>query len=151
MWQTKNFIMIARRSCSIGHRCCSSWQFGRWFALALLLIFRFHWRDSVGASRSPPEANPRHQSLRDTGHSLLYALVILLGIVNAILRADSIFGLVSLPAAARGSAQVRAISENTHLIAAHVVVAVSGLHDLVALARHCLGGGGITRMLAARE
>jgi cytochrome b561 len=103
--------------------------------LALIIIARLSWRWSGG--RQLPRADTGFLRVAATVvHGALYALVIAtltLGVLNAWLRGDNIFGLFSLPQPAFTTKALREQIETLHPLAANAILAVAALHACAAL------------------
>lgn len=122
--------------------------------LAVVLIVRVSWRLS-GGRRLPPVAAGVAGAVQTYAHWLLYGLLIatvLLGISNAWIRGDSIFGLFRIPSLAPGDKQLREQFEDWHAYMAFTLLAVAGLHALAGLAHHyALHDNVLRRMMPRRD
>jgi len=114
--------------------------------LAGVMILRIVWR--AGAGRAlPPASDGVMQTIANAVHYALYALVsgeVLLGMANAWVRGDSIFGLFSLP----GFAPLGEIVGDLHAIGANLILLAAGAHAAAALLHHfILRDGVLLRMV----
>jgi cytochrome b561 len=121
--------------------------------LAATLVWRIVWR-STGGSRLPPV--PPLAGAGRAVHLLLYALLVgtvLLGLCNAWVRGDSVFGLFRVPAFGGGTDKgLRESVGDLHEWSANLLLIVAGAHALAALAhRYLLHDGVLARMLPARK
>ncbi len=121
--------------------------------LAVLLIARLAWRGRWGRRLPPANAGLAGQAAR-AGHVTLYLLLaatVALGIANAWIRGDNLFGLVTITSLAPGDKALRKLVENLHATFANVILIVAGLHALMALIHHyVLKDGVLRRMLPPR-
>ena len=103
--------------------------------LALVIVARRGWRASGG--RQLPHADAGLLQVAATlVHCLLYVLVVttvILGLLNAWFRGDSLFGLFNLPEPGFVTKDLRERIENLHPLAANAILAVAGLHACAAL------------------
>ena len=103
--------------------------------LTALIVARLAWRATAGRRLPYADTGPL-KALASIVHTLLYILLastVLLGISNALLRGDSIFGLFSLPKPAWGSAGLKSTVETLHALSANSILWVAGLHAAAAL------------------
>lgn len=119
-------------------------------ALAVILACRLRWRRIARAGRAagpPPVSSP----LASLGHGLMYvALVvaIVLGFANAWVRGEHVFNFFQIPAFDPGNKPLRAAAGQVHLIAAYVILALAGVHALIAFFhQYALGDRLMERML----
>ena len=122
-------------------------------ALAGLLAYRVYWRAARGVRTGQPSvtAGIVHAAL----YGLLFA-VLALGIANAWLRGDSLFGLIRIPAfGAYAPAARHALSEQVvgwHALAANAILVLAACHGAAALYHHfVLHDGVLARMLPRRS
>ena len=120
------------------------------FGLVVLVAWRVVWRSSLGAELPPADTGLLNILAKAT-HYLLYALlavVLVLGVVNALVRGYNLFGLFSLPQI--GDRAWRRPLTEWHGLAANALLALSLLHAAAALAHHyVLRDGVLQRMLPA--
>jgi cytochrome b561 len=87
-------------------------------------------------------------------HFALYVLLattVILGVANAWVRGNNIFGLFSLPSFAPGDKALRGQIEDLHSWSANTLVILAGIHALAGLWHHyILKDGVLRRMLPAR-
>jgi cytochrome b561 len=106
--------------------------------LVLVVARRIGWRALHGRRLEVP--GPRWLgAAAGAVHLLLYAglvAVLLLGITNAWVRGDNLFGLVAIPKLLPGHAQLRPAIESLHKILANALVILAVLHALAALFHH---------------
>jgi cytochrome b561 len=118
-------------------------------ALVPLALFRLWWRLS-GGRRLPATA----QSAAAAGHVLLYVLLlaaIVLGLVNAWVRGDSIFQLFVIPKFDPGNKPLQERCENLHALAVNTLIGVAAVHAALALIHHrVLHDDVLNRMRRAR-
>lgn len=130
-WFPKDFPRIAARSTHI--------VLGA--ALGLVLCYRVWWRLAGGVRLPAPGGRGWLATLRDVSHAGLYVLlatVVALGVCNAWIRGDNIFDLFRLPSFDPGNKPLRNRIEDLHALAANVLLAVAGLHAVVALVHQFL-------------
>lgn len=122
--------------------------------LALILAWRIWWRLARGRRLPAAELGPLG-ALSSAMHFALYAIVVLtvtLGIANAWVRGDSIFGWFSLPSFAPGNRELRGQIEELHSLGANVLLILAGAHALAGLWHHYVRKDGVLRrMLPARH
>ena len=103
--------------------------------LAVLIVARLAWRWTRGRALLSPD----HGALKLAAaivHALLYLLVVAtvgLGLLNAWVRGDSLFGLVNLPKLAMGGKALNDQVEHLHALAANAILVVAALHATAAL------------------
>lgn len=103
--------------------------------LALLVLVRLTWRFS-GGRRLPPADKGALRRLASFVHGLLYVLVIAtvtLGLFNAWVRRDSLFGLLSLPKFPSSGSVLRERVQHLHSLAANLILVVAAFHATAAL------------------
>ncbi len=114
--------------------------------LAVVLALRVVWRGTGGRALPAADSGLLHMLARAM-HYLLYLLAIgavALGVCNAWVRGDTLFGLFSLP----GYAPLRRTVGGLHAEAANILLILAGLHALAALFHHFfLRDGTLRRML----
>lgn len=118
--------------------------------LALVLIARLAWRAGGRAARLPPAGAGRLDALASLTHKALYGLVIMavvLGIANAWVRGDTVFGLFRIPAFDPGNKDLRESVEDWHGLAANVLLFAALLHAAAALAHHFVRRDGVLRRM----
>lgn len=121
--------------------------------LAAVLLARVQWR-LTGGLRLPPASHGLPQRLASAVHVLLYVLlaaVVLLGLANAWVRGDTLFGWFTIPAFDPGNKPLRETVEELHGLAANTLLVVAGGHALAALVHHVgLKDGVLARMRWSR-
>lgn len=104
-------------------------------ALAIVVALRLRWLSQP--RRFAPPAVPGLLGLVATWtHRALYVLVglvVLLGMLNAWERGDSIFDLFRIHAMIPGNKPLRALLENLHAWAANLLIGVAALHAAAGL------------------
>jgi cytochrome b561 len=103
--------------------------------LAIVILWRLVWR-RAGGRRLPPSDQGLLRWLALLVHVGLYALVIAtvgLGVINAWVRGDSLFGLFSIPQLAGVSKDQRGQIEDVHGLCANAILVLAGLHASAAL------------------
>ncbi|CAN5130924.1 cytochrome b [soil metagenome] len=103
--------------------------------LAAVIVARLAWRMS-GGRRLPSADTGVMKVLSSSVHKLLYALVIatvLLGIFNAWLRGDNLFGLFAIPKFPTTDVNLRESVGELHGLAANGILIVAALHTAAAL------------------
>jgi cytochrome b561 len=115
-------------------------------ALLAILAIRLTWRLS-GAQRPRPPPGPKIVSgLATSVHWTLYALVIAVlfaGVVNTVVRGDSVFGLFKIPAFHPQDPLLRGQVESLHETLANLLLIVAGAHAVAALAHQWLWRDGV--------
>lgn len=108
--------------------------------LALVLLVRILWR--VTAGRRLPLANAGWlggtAKAVHYGLYLLVAATVVLGILNAWQRGDTLFNFYTIPKLVPGDVALRRTLQGLHGDFADVVLIVAGLHAAAALAHHFL-------------
>jgi cytochrome b561 len=106
--------------------------------LAIILAIRIWWRFGGGV-RLPPAGSGRVlDGLAALTHAALYLLligVVLLGISNAWIRGDSIFGLFAIPSLSPNK-ELRETIEDYHGLAANLLLGLALLHACAGLLHH---------------
>jgi cytochrome b561 len=120
--------------------------------LGVVLVIRIVWRSRSG--RRLPSANRGVSGyIARTVHVALYAglaAVIVLGILNAWARGDSLFGLFHIPKLLPADPQLKPTVEYLHKTFANALVILAAAHALVAVIHHfILRDGVMRRMLPA--
>lgn len=114
--------------------------------LAGVMVTRIVWRAGKGRALPPASTGPM-QTVARAVHFVLYGVVsaaVLLGMANAWVRGDSIFGLFSLP----GYPPLREIVGDLHEIGANLILLAAGGHATAALFHHfILRDGVLLRMV----
>ena len=120
--------------------------------LLIVVIRRIWWRTSHGRHLAAP--GPRWMAVAATAaHHLLYfglVAVLLLGITNAWVRGDNVFGLFSIPKLMPGHTHLRPIVESLHEFAADGLLVLAALHALAALWHHYIVKDGVLRRMLGR-
>ncbi|MGA0603136.1 cytochrome b [Caulobacter sp. KR2-114] len=101
--------------------------------LAIVIAVRLVWRRS-GGQRLPPADGGALQVVANLVHIALYLLVLAtvgLGLANAWVRGDSLFGVFSLPGG--GDKALRERIGDLHELSANLILLVAGLHSVAAL------------------
>jgi cytochrome b561 len=123
--------------------------------LGILLVMRIAWRSRSG--RKLPPASPGVPGyIARIVHLTLYAglaAVIVLGVVNAWARGDSIFSLFHIPKLLPANTQLKPTVEYLHKTFANALMILATAHALAAVVHHfILRDGVLRRMLpGARE
>jgi cytochrome b561 len=121
--------------------------------LGVVLCARIGWRARRG-SRLLATGNALMRRISGTTHFALYALLIatiVLGVANASIRGDTIFGMFSVPSFAPDNRDLRRQIEDLHSLAANTLVILAGIHALAGLWHHyVLKDGVLRRMFPAR-
>jgi cytochrome b561 len=106
--------------------------------LAVVVVYRIWWRSTAGR-RLPPADEGFLRLLSIAAHRALYVLLcvtVALGIANAWVRGDAVFGLFRIPSFAPGDKALRGTIENLHQLSANVLLGLAGLHALAGLAHY---------------
>ena len=116
------------------------------------MVYRAGWRATGGTKIEQP-ASLAYTAARGM-HLALYALVfatLALGVTNAWVRGDSLFGLFRIPAFGAYAPPARhALSEQLvgwHALGANLVLALAGLHAATALYHHFVLKDGVLRRM----
>ena len=107
-------------------------------ATACVLLTRVAWRASFGLVAPPADQGVLYV-LAKTTHYALYALlavVVALGIGDALYRHFNLFGIWQLPQIGAGDAATRHSINEWHGLAANLLIIVAGFHALAALTHH---------------
>lgn len=108
------------------------------FGLAALFVLRLTWRFDSKRQGPPPEPGLLHR-LAGIVHAGLYGLlaaVVILGLINAFVRAFPLFNLIKLPDFGLGA--FKHDVNSWHDLAANILAALVGLHVAAALYHHLL-------------
>jgi cytochrome b561 len=120
--------------------------------LGVVLVIRIVWRSRSGR-RLPPANRGVSGYIARTVHVALYAglaAVIVLGMLNAWARGDSLFGLFHIPKLLPADPQLKPTVEYLHKTFANALVILAAAHALVAAIHHfILRDGVLRRMLSA--
>jgi len=106
--------------------------------LGSVLIVRLAWRAAKGGMRPPLDQGVLLVMAR-AAHILLYGLLVTtvgLGVCNAWVRGDSVFGLFSIPGFAPGDKALRDAVGGWHALAANSLLVLAGFHAAAALFHH---------------
>lgn len=106
--------------------------------LLCVIVARIGWRSTAGRRLPPADRGWLDVVSRGT-HLALYALLIstvALGVTNALVRGDNIFGLFTIPSIAPGDKALRESIEDWHGLSANVLVAVAAFHAAAGLFHH---------------
>ena len=120
--------------------------------LLALVIARLVWR--VTRAERPVPAGPKAVSfLALIVHWALYGLVaavLVAGVVNAVVRGDSFFGVFSIPAYHPADKALRAQVGSIHELLANSLLVLAGLHAVAAVIHDRLSRNGVLgRMIPA--
>jgi len=121
--------------------------------LGLVLAYRIWWRASAGL-HLPPAGAGWLDKFASLVHKLLYLLLIatvLLGLTNAWVRGDTLFGLLKIPAFDPGNDELRETIEDWHGLSANILLGVAGLHAAAALVHHFLFKDNVLRRMLPRR
>jgi cytochrome b561 len=142
-WFPKGDLQIAARSLHI--------VLG--VALALVLVCRLLWRLGDG-TQLPPAGAGWLDKVAALTHKLLYVLLVAtvtLGLANAWVRGDTLFGLLTIPAFDPGNKGLRTTIQDWHGLAANVLLFVALGHAAAGLLHHfVLKDDVLRRMLPLR-
>jgi cytochrome b561 len=121
--------------------------------LGMILCWRIWWRASRG-SRFPAAGNELMLRISGAVHVALYFLLIatvILGVANASVRSDTIFGWFAVPSFAPDNRDLRRQIEDLHSLSANTLVIVAAIHALAGMWHHyVMKDGVLRRMLSAR-
>lgn len=122
--------------------------------MGVVLLARVAWRSRSG--RRLPRATPGWPGIAATVvHYALYVLVgatVALGLFNAWVRGDHVFGLFTLPKFAPEHPGLKPIIEYLHGTLANTLLIVAGAHAMAALIHHfVLRDGVLRRMLPEKR
>lgn len=118
--------------------------------LSLVLVYRIWWR-STGGRRLPKADRGALGVLATATHGALYVLLVstvLLGMTNAWVRGDSIFGLWTIPAFDPSNRGLRETVEEFHGLSANVLLGVAAFHASAALVHHYVWKDGLVRRMS---
>ncbi|CAN5879672.1 cytochrome b [soil metagenome] len=117
--------------------------------LAFVLATRLVWRLS-GGKRLPAAGAGWLDKVASLTHVLLYLLLITtvaLGLANAWIRGDNLFGLLQIPAFDPGNKELRETVEDWHGLAANTLLAVAFFHACAGLFHHLVLKDGVLRRM----
>jgi len=117
------------------------------FVLVIVLLYRVGWRATAGR-RLPGVAAVPLRILAKANHYALYlvlAIVLVLGVANALVRGYHIYDLFHLPQL--GDRDLRRPITLWHGRAADLVLILAGLHALAALGHHYVLRDGVLRRM----
>lgn len=120
--------------------------------LGVVLVMRIAWRSRSG-TRLPPANQGVWGHVARTVHVVLYAglaSVVVLGMLNAWARGDSLFGLFRIPKLLPAATQLKPTVENLHETFANALVILAAAHALAALAHHFILRDGVLRRMLPR-
>jgi cytochrome b561 len=103
--------------------------------LLVIIVFRIVWR-LTHAQRPAPVGPKAIRTVAPAVHWALYGVVIAVlaaGVVNVLVRGDSIFGLFKVPAFHPGDKVLRDQVGSIHEVLANILLVVAGLHAVSAL------------------
>lgn len=105
------------------------------FATGFVLVTRVAWRAHFGRVLPPADTGALYAIARATHYTLyvLLAVVVVLGITDALYRGFNLFGAWSLPQVGTGDTATRHTIDDWHEIAANLTVLVALLHAAAAL------------------
>ncbi|MBS0449313.1 MAG: cytochrome b [Proteobacteria bacterium] len=121
--------------------------------LGLVLLWRAWWRRSGGVHLQPADAGWMGAAATLT-HRLLYVLLfatVLLGLTNAWVRGDQLFGLYKIPSFAPDDRGLRESIEDFHGFAANTLLIVAGLHAAAGLFHHLVLKDAVLRRMLPRR
>lgn len=122
-------------------------------ALAVVLLARIAWRSGSG-TRLPAAGSGWLGRLATAMHHGLYALLVatvVLGVINAWVHGNTVFGLFTFPKPVPGDAGLRHTIFEIHADLADITVIVAGLHAAAALAHHYLLRDSVLRRMLPGE
>ena len=117
--------------------------------LAVVLVMRIVWRVRSGR-RLPLARQGVWGQVARTVHWVLYAglaAVVVLGMLNAWARGDSIFNLFHIPKLLPTALQLKPTVEYLHKTVANALVILAGAHALAAVAHHFILRDGVLRRM----
>lgn len=102
---------------------------------AFVLVTRVAWRAEFGRVLPPADTGILHALAKITHYALylLLAIVVVLGMIDALYRSFNLFGLWPLPQIGTGDAAMRHSINEWHELAANLLVLVAALHGVAAL------------------
>lgn len=106
--------------------------------LAAVIVSRIWWRATGGMHLRAADAGALRvlSTLVHRGLYLMVCITVTLGIANAWIRGDSIFGWFRIPSFAPADKALRESIENFHGLSANVLLCLAGLHATAALIHH---------------
>ena len=124
--------------------------------MVMALLYRIYWRSTRGVRfPKPPGLNP--DTLAKLVHYALYALmavVLGLGVFNAWLRGDDIFGLFHIPKFGSYEKEVRHLFVNLivdwHRLASNILLLLAAGHALVALVHNYILKDDVLKRMALK-
>ena len=122
------------------------------FALAAVMVWRIVWRFGGGRGLPAADRGSLHILAKATHYGLYLLLVaaVTLGIVNALVRGYSIYGLFHLPQF--GDRAWRRPITDWHGLAANILLGLAGFHAAAALVhQYAWRDGLLGRMVAAAD
>ena len=117
--------------------------------LAAIVAWRIGWR-ATRASKPPTAELGRLTMLSALVHYALYAILaatLALGIANAWVRGDSIFGLFAIPSLAPGNRALRGLIEDLHSWSANTLLILAAVHACAALWHHYVRRDNVLRRM----
>ncbi|MEO7055255.1 MAG: cytochrome b [Caldimonas sp.] len=121
--------------------------------LAGVLTVRIWWRSGNASVHLDPASAAWLDRLASWAHKLLYLLLVAtvsLGVANAWIRGDDIFGLFRIPAFDPGNKALRETVEEWHGLAANTLLIVAMLHATAALVHHFILKDEVLRRMLPR-
>jgi cytochrome b561 len=118
-------------------------------ALAVVMIVRLRWRNDP-LRVAPPAPVDRLGVIGAITHRVLYllvAVVLVIGVLNAWERGDSLFGLVRFPSPAPDNRELREFIEELHEWASNTLLVVALLHAAAALFHHIVRRDDVLRRM----
>lgn len=123
-------------------------------SLAVVLTMRIGWRlGSASVHLNPPGAGWLDK-VGSFVHMLLYVLLVgtvVLGIANAWVRGDTVFGLFTIPKFDPNNKGLRKTVEGWHELAANALLIVAMLHACAALLHHFILKDDVLRRMLPRD
>jgi cytochrome b561 len=119
-------------------------------ALGAILCWRIWWRTGGAGRRLSAVDSGVLKMLSNGVHVALYFVLVatvILGVANAWVRGDSIFGLFSLPSFAPGNRALRGQIEDLHSWSANALLILAGLHACAGLWHHFIRKDGVLRRM----
>ena len=123
-------------------------------ALAMVLSLRIGWRLGSTSVRLDPAGAGWLDRTGALAHKLLYVLLVgtvALGLVNAGVRGDTVFGLFTIPAFDANNKALRETVEDWHGLAANALLIVAMLHAAAALLHHFILKDDVLRRMLPRR
>ena len=120
--------------------------------LGVVLVIRIVWRSRSGRRLPPANRGVLGHAARSV-HLVLYAglaSVILLGVLNAWARGDSLFSVLQIPKLLPAHPQVKPTVEYLHKTFANTLVILAAAHALAALAHHFILRDHVLRRMLPR-